>query len=99
MLAKAKLYLKIVSFNYHHTRKILENFNLQIKPKEKVALVGPSGVGKTTIAKLILRMHDISAGEILIDDQNIAKVTRESLWENVSLVPQDPILFLSLIHI
>jgi ATP-binding cassette subfamily B protein len=82
-----------VGFNYHQTREVLKNFNLTIKPGERVAIIGPSGAGKTTIAKIILRMYDLSAGKILIDGQNIAQVTQESLWENISLVPQDPILF------
>ncbi len=82
-----------VSFYYHQTRPILEKFNFAIRPKEHVALIGPSGAGKTTIIRLLLRMHDIGAGRILIDGQDIAKVTQESLWANISLVPQDPILF------
>jgi len=82
-----------VSFYYHSTRPILKNFNLNIKPLEKVALVGPSGAGKSTIVKLLLRLHDLSEGEIKIDGQPINKVTLNSLWNTVSLVPQDPILF------
>jgi len=58
-----------------------------------VALVGSSGAGKTTLIKLILRMFDIQKGKILIDGQDISKVTQESLRQSVSLVPQDPILF------
>jgi len=82
-----------VRFNYHGTRKIIDGLNLTIKPGEKVAFVGPSGAGKTTVAKLLLRMHDLTSGQILVDSQNIAKVTQESLWRAISLVPQDPILF------
>ena len=84
---------KNIDFYYHQTRKVLKNFNLAIAPQEHLALIGPSGAGKTTIVKLILRMHEITAGEILIDGQNISQVTQESLWQNISLVPQDPILF------
>ncbi len=82
-----------MDFNYHKTRKVFKDFNFFIKPCERVALIGPSGAGKTTIIKLLLRNHDVSAGRILIDGQDISKITQESLWENVSLVPQDPILF------
>ena len=82
-----------ISFYYHNTRPVFKNFNLNISPKEKVALVGPSGAGKTTIVKLILRMYELSSGKITIDNQDIAKVTQESLWKNISMVPQDPILF------
>jgi len=93
IVAKGKVEFRNVDFYYNQTRKILGNFNLNIRPKEKIALVGPSGAGKTTVAKLLLRMHDVADGEILIDGQNIAKITQESLWQNISLVPQDPILF------
>lgn len=84
---------KQVDFNYNETRKIISGLNLTIKPREKVALVGPSGAGKTTLVKLILRMHDLTGGDILIDGQKITRVTQDSLWSNISLVPQDPILF------
>lgn len=92
-ITTGKIEFKNVDFYYHETRSILQNFNLMVAPKEKIALVGPSGAGKTTIIKLLLRMHDVSSGQILIDNQEISKVTQESLWQNVSMVPQDPILF------
>ncbi len=82
-----------VDFHYHNTRPVLKNFDLEIQPKERIALVGHSGAGKSTVIRLILRMHDVTKGKILIDGQKISEVTQESLWHNVSLVPQDPILF------
>ncbi len=82
-----------VTFNYHHTRQIISNFDLKIASGEKVAFVGPSGAGKTTVIKLLLRMHNLTAGHIFIDGQDISQVTLESLWRNISLVSQDPILF------
>ncbi len=82
-----------VGFYYHETRKIFDNLSFKIDQNQKIALVGPSGSGKSTIIKLLLRMHDISAGKISVDGQNIAKITQDSLWKNISLVPQDPILF------
>lgn len=92
-VTEGKIEFKAVDFYYHQTRKIFEKFNLIIAPRERVALIGPSGAGKTTVIKLLLRNHDIARGKILIDGQDISKVTQESLWKNVSLVPQDPILF------
>ncbi|MFA5188710.1 MAG: ABC transporter ATP-binding protein [Patescibacteria group bacterium] len=93
IVKQGKIEFQNVNFNYHQTRKVLSNFNLTIMPGEKIALVGPSGAGKTTIARVLLRMYDLTSGKILIDGQNIAKVTQESLWRNISKVPQDPILF------
>jgi len=82
-----------VQFNYNETREVLKNFQLDIKPKEKVALVGSSGAGKSTIVKLLFRFYDLTNGAILIDGQNIAEVTQESLRDAISMVPQDPMLF------
>lgn len=93
VVTKGKIQMTDVTFNYHATRSILSNFNLTIAPHEKVALVGPSGAGKSTIVKLLLRMHDTTDGDILIDGQSIRKVTQASLWQAMSFVPQDPILF------
>ncbi len=82
-----------VSFSYNEGRDIFKRFNMTIEPGERVAFVGPSGGGKTTIVKLLLRFLDIQKGEILVDGQNIAQVTQNSLRENLSMVPQEPILF------
>jgi ATP-binding cassette subfamily B protein len=90
---QGKIEFKNVGFEYDKNKKIFEKFNLVIKPRERVAIVGTSGAGKTTIVKLLLRLHDINNGKILIDGQDISRVTQESLRKNISLVPQDPILF------
>ncbi len=82
-----------VKFSYEDDKTVIDNFNLEIKPGQTVALVGLSGSGKSTLMKLILRLHDIQKGKILIDGQDIAKVSQESLRSQISLVPQDPILF------
>lgn len=82
-----------VAFGYGEKNKLLDNFNLKLKQGERLAIIGPSGAGKSTVIKLLFRMHDVSAGKIMIDGQDIKQVTQESLWRNVSLVPQDPILF------
>ncbi|MEK7073004.1 MAG: ABC transporter ATP-binding protein [Patescibacteria group bacterium] len=72
---------------------ILERFSLAIKPQEKVALVGPSGAGKSTITKLLFRFYDVQEGKVLIDGQDIARVTQDSLRSQIALVPQEPVLF------
>lgn len=82
-----------VNFSYDNNEKVIDNFSLEINPKETLALVGTSGSGKSTLVKLLLRLHDIQSGKILIDGQDISKITQESLRNNISLVPQDPILF------
>lgn len=84
---------KRVTFGFHKTRRVLNDFSLSIKPREKIALVGPSGAGKTTITKLLFRFHDVDSGSIRVDGQDIAAVTQDSLRDAVSLVPQDPVLF------
>jgi len=76
------------------TRKVLENFSLTIRPGEKIGMVGRSGAGKSTIANLLLRFHDIQHGRILIDGQNIADVAQESLRAQIGMVTQDT----SLLH-
>ncbi len=81
-----------VLFTYGNN-KVFDNFNLVIKPGQRVGLVGPSGAGKTTFVSLLLRQHDIDGGEIMIDGQNIAKVTQDSLREAIAVVPQEPMLF------
>lgn len=92
-VARGEIIFKDVDFYYHETRKIFSKLNLRIAPREKVALVGPSGAGKSTIVKLLLRMHDSTGGAITVDGQKISRVTQESLWQAISLVPQDPVLF------
>ncbi|MGZ9097591.1 MAG: ABC transporter ATP-binding protein [Micavibrio sp.] len=85
---------KNVNFGYESQKKpVFEDFSIHIRAGEKIALVGPSGSGKSTFAKLLQRLYDIQSGEILIDGQNIAHVTQESLRQALALVPQDPILF------
>lgn len=81
-----------VTFGYD-TQAIFKQFELEIQPGERVAFIGPSGSGKTTIVKLLFRFFDINSGGIFIDGQNIADVTQQSLRANLSLVPQEPILF------
>jgi len=82
-----------IDFTYNQTRYIMKNFNLSIKPGEKIGLVGSSGAGKSTLVSLLFRNFEVINGSIMIDNQNIADVTQESLRAQISLVPQDPVLF------
>ena len=82
-----------VDFGFHQTRRVLDKFTMTIQPGERVALVGSSGAGKSTITNLLFRFYDVDGGRILIDGQNIAEVTQDSLREAIALVPQEPILF------
>ena len=72
---------------------VLRDFCLQTRPGERIGIVGPSGGGKSTILKLLLRLYDLDSGEISVDGQNIARVTQDSLHHAIAFVPQDPILF------
>ncbi len=91
---KGEITFRNVSFEYpdDHT-PVLSQINLTIKPGEKVALVGPSGGGKTTLCSLIPRFYDPTEGEILLDGQNIKNVTLKSLRSNIGVVQQDVYLF------
>jgi ATP-binding cassette, subfamily B, multidrug efflux pump len=83
-----------VRFHYGRDKGLLENLSLAIKPGEKVGVVGPSGAGKSTLINILLRFHDIEAGRILVDGQDIAGVTQDSLRAQIGLVTQDT----SLLH-
>ncbi|MFW6027314.1 MAG: ABC transporter ATP-binding protein [bacterium] len=83
-----------VTFAYaRQHRPVYTDFSLEIAPGERVALVGHSGSGKSTFVKLVQRLYDVNEGRILIDGQDIARVTQESLRRAIALVPQEPILF------
>ncbi len=84
---------KNVSFRYALGGGVLENFNLEIRPGERVGIVGHSGAGKSTITKLLLRFNDVAEGAITIDGQDIRNVTQDDLRRVISYVPQEPILF------
>lgn len=92
-ITKGEIVFEGVNFSYQKTRPMLKNFDLKINAGEKVGIVGPSGAGKSTIVKLLFRLYDIQKGKIRIDGQVIARVTQQSLHEQISLVPQEPLLF------
>jgi len=80
-------------FSYQSERKILRDVSFKVQPKQKVAIVGSSGSGKSTIMKLLFRFYDLDSGRILIDGQDIRQVTQTSLRKAISVVPQDTVLF------
>jgi ATP-binding cassette, subfamily B, bacterial len=82
-----------VCFRYGDGRRIFEDLNLSLMPGERVGLVGPSGGGKSTLLSLLQRFYDVQDGRILIDGQDIARVTQQSLREYIGVVPQDISLF------
>ena len=91
-ITKGEIDFKNIWFKYK-TKYVLRDFNLKIKPNTRVALVGPSGSGKTTLIKLLYRLYDANKGAILIDGKDISKVKQESLRSELSIVPQEGILF------
>lgn len=93
IVTKGEIIFDNVSFSYPNGNPIFNNLNLKIAPGEKVGLVGLSGSGKSTLVHLLLHLYEVSSGTILIDGQNIAQVTRESLLRNIAMIPQDSILF------
>lgn len=82
-----------VCFQYFDGKHAIRDFNLHIRSGERVALVGESGSGKTTLTKLLLRYMDVTSGDILIDGQDISRVTQRSLRRSIAVVPQEPLLF------
>jgi ATP-binding cassette subfamily B protein len=93
-IVQGDIRLDRITFRYGaHTTPLFEDFSLHIPGGQRVGLVGHSGSGKTTFVKLLHRLYDITEGQILIDGQNIANVTQDSVRAQMALVPQEPILF------
>ena len=82
-----------VSFSYDKTRAILKDLNFEVSAGRKVAIVGASGAGKSTISRLLFRFYDVDAGKITIDGQDIRDITQSSLRASIGVVPQDTVLF------
>jgi ATP-binding cassette subfamily B protein len=92
-VSKGNIAFNNVSFSYDANRPILSNISFQVKAGSKVAVVGASGAGKSSLARLLYRFYDISAGSITIDNQAIDSVTLDSLRKAIAIVPQDTVLF------
>jgi ATP-binding cassette, subfamily B, bacterial len=93
-ITKGRIDFETVHFHYgNHRLPLYSDFSVSIEAGERVGLVGPSGSGKTTFVKLIQRLYDLNGGRILIDGQDISKVTQASLRSQVAIVQQEPILF------
>ena len=90
---QGKIEFKGVAFSYETERPILKGLSFVLRPGEKLALVGGSGAGKSTIAKLLFRFYDVNDGQIFIDDQDIKQVSQLSLRQAIGVVPQDTVLF------
>jgi len=84
---------KNVNFNYENKKKLFNNLNITLNPREKVGIVGYSGGGKSTFIKLILRLLEVQSGSILVDNQDIKQVKINSLINQLTIIPQDPDMF------
>ena len=87
--ADGSLELKEVSFSYRKDVPLLQHLNLQVKPGQKIAIVGPTGCGKTTLINLLMRFYDIDAGQIIVSGHDIQDIKRDSLRENFGMVLQE----------
>ena len=90
---KGNIEIRNVDFSYDKKKPLIENFNFNAKAGETIAIVGPTGCGKTTLVNLLMRFYDIDRGEILIDGINVQDITRDSLRKTFGMVLQDPWLF------
>ncbi len=91
--SKAEISFENVSFSYDGKRKVLDNINFSIPSGTSLAIVGPTGAGKSTISRLIFRFYDVSSGNILVNGKDIRDITQISLRKNIGIVPQDTVLF------
>ena len=89
MLMFWKMKLENVSFSYVPEKKLIENFNLEVKPGQRVAIVGPTGCGKTTLINLLMRFYDVNSGRILVEGKDIREMTRGSLRTSYGMVLQE----------
>ena len=90
---RGEISFRSVDFSYIPERQVLFDFNLDVMPGEKIALVGATGSGKTTVVNLLMRFYDVDSGEILVDGVNIKDINRDELSKNIAIVLQDTVLF------
>lgn len=90
---KGNIDFEHIKFGYTQNREIIKNFNCHVKPGEKIAIVGPTGAGKTTIVNLLMKFYEVNSGEIKIDDMPISNLTRENIHDLFIMVLQDTWLF------
>lgn len=93
VISRGEIEFREVSFGYGPDRPILERVSFSVRPRQKVAVVGASGGGKSTLVKLLFRFYDVTDGAILIDGQDIRQVSQNSLRRAIGIVPQDTVLF------
>lgn len=86
---KGRLSLRDVSFSYVPERKLIEHFNLAVQPGQRIAIVGPTGCGKTTLINLLMRFYDVTGGSIVLEGEDIRNVTRKSLRQSYGMVLQE----------
>ena len=87
--AQGRIQAENVAFSYVPEQKLIENFNLQVSPGQRVAIVGPTGCGKTTLINLLMRFYDVNSGAIMVEGEDIRNITRESLRKNYGMVLQE----------
>jgi ATP-binding cassette subfamily B protein len=91
--SQARIAFENVSFRYPDGRRVFRDFTLRVEPGQRVGIIGPSGIGKSTLFSLLQRFYDVESGRILIDGQDISTLTQESVRAAISVVPQDVSLF------
>lgn len=96
--AEGNIQLENVYFSYREDQHLIEDFNLVVKPGERIAIVGPTGCGKTTLINLLMRFYDVKSGKISLENKDIREITRASLRENYGMVLQDTWLFSGTIY-
>ena len=90
---KTDIEFKNVSFSYDNKRNVLNKINFKIPSGSSLAIVGPTGSGKSTISRLLFRFYDVSSGSILVNGKDVRDITQVSLRKNIGVVPQDTVLF------